>query len=335
MSDLKKKILTEGYRFEFFQAVSLLEQAYPDRANIGYTGPFSEEIAQLLPNNSLGFPAGDISGVSLKQDDDDVVKWIIYENFLGLYGPNSAAPIFIAESVNQCTDDSDPLKDFLDIFNHRVISFFYRALKKSNILKTVSTTRNNPVSNILNAIMGRDFTGDETDWDVNPNKLLTHCSLFSSSNRNPGGLEKMLSSYFELSGIRVLPFARRRIKIPVDSRGRLSAIHNSAALGESLILGEIVEDISGQFFLRIKMPDMHTFKQFQPGEPKYKELIFLVNMYVQFRLGFSLQYVLPTEEVGSLTISSFDADGKLGQSAWVGSPKEKETTVTINVSEIL
>lgn len=333
MTDLKHTLQSQGYRFNFFQAVSLLEQIYKDQVEVGHTGPVKDEIVQLLPNNSLGFPAADVARITLDENDDGREKWKILQNFFGLYGPNSAAPIFIAESVNQCIDTADPLKDFLDIFNHRVLSLYYRAQKKGNTLKSVSTTHSNPISNILYAMMGRDFNTNESNWEVSPDRLLRHCSLFSSSNRNPSGLEKLISDYFSLSDVQVVPFARRRIKIPKSSQGRLSAVQNHAALGESFILGEIVEDITGQFNLRIKVPDMRTFKQFQPGEARYKELIFLVNMYVQYRLGFTLEFILPTEEVRSLAISGLNPDGKLGQSSWVGAPTEKETTVSINVPE--
>ena len=333
MTDLKKQLQSHGYCFEFFQAVSLLEQTYKNRPALGHTGPVEDEIAQLLPNNTLGFPAADIGRIELHENSTGSDKWKLFQNFLGLYGPNSAAPIFIAESVNQCIDAEDPLKDFLDIFNHRVISLYYRAQKKNSVIKTVSTTHSNPISNILHAMMGHDFNMDETNWDVGPSKLLRHCGLFSSSNRNPNGLEKLVSDYFSLSDVHVIPFARRRIKIPQSSQGRLSTFQNQAALGESFILGEVIEDITGQFILRIKMPDMQTFKQFQPGEKQYNELIFLVNMYVQYRLGFTLEFIIPTEEIRSMAISGVNPSGKLGQSSWVGSPSEKETIVTINVSE--
>ncbi|MBN2717186.1 MAG: type VI secretion system baseplate subunit TssG [Deltaproteobacteria bacterium] len=333
MMDLKQKLQGQGYRFGFFQAISLLEQVYRERTPVGHSGPFSNEAIRLLPNNSLGFPAADLNRIKVEEDSTPAEKWTIFQNFLGLYGPNSSAPIFIAEAVNQCIDEEDPLREFLDIFNHRVTSLYYRALKKSNLLSTVSTLSDNPVSNILHAMMGHDYTSDIKDWQVNPGKLLKYCSAFASGNRNPSSLEKLVEEYFSLQDVQVVPFARRRIKVPPDNQGRISAIHQETALGESFILGEFVEDIAGQFILRIKMPSMHTFKQFQPGEHKYKELLFLVNMYLQYRLGFTLEFILPTKEVQSIKVSSDLPSGKLGQSAWMGTPRQDETTVTINVTE--
>ncbi len=47
--------------------------------------------------------------------------------FMGLYGVAAPTPTYLSELVGFTDVDADPLVDFLDLFNHRLISLYYRA----------------------------------------------------------------------------------------------------------------------------------------------------------------------------------------------------------------
>ena len=56
-------LFREGYRFNFFQAVRLLEQRYGDAPGPGQTSDVRRERIFFRPHTGLAFPASDIRAV--------------------------------------------------------------------------------------------------------------------------------------------------------------------------------------------------------------------------------------------------------------------------------
>ncbi len=58
---LERLLFDEGYRFEFFQAVRLLERLQPDRSAVGEDS--RNEVARFSARLSLAFPPSQIHSV--------------------------------------------------------------------------------------------------------------------------------------------------------------------------------------------------------------------------------------------------------------------------------
>lgn len=333
MSDTGRKLEREGYRFDFFQAVRLLEGFYPDRPQVGHMGPAARESVRIRPSTDLSFPAGDIQRIRRSTSPDGLPVWTIEENFLGLYGPSAATPMFIAEMIAQSPYEDDPLRDFLDIFNHRLLSFYYRAWKKYNVCATISGDFDDPVSVVLSALIGNDIRTSDDGWVIPPRRLLAYSGFFSSNSRPAGGLEDLLSDYFELERVRVIPFVPRKYKPPESSLCRISGSGTGGRLGESFVVGQTMTDVAGQFKIRLEDLDKKTFDRFQPGARAYEQLVFLTHLYTKRQLDFSLELVLRPDQGDALKLSSQTPTGALGRSAWLGRPSQKETEVVIEVRD--
>ena len=62
---LDETLVERAWRFSFFQLVRLLERHAKSAARVGGRGPASDEAVRLRPEASLGFPASDVTGLSL------------------------------------------------------------------------------------------------------------------------------------------------------------------------------------------------------------------------------------------------------------------------------
>src|SRR5438552_2548585 len=70
----------EPYRFDFFQAVRLLQRMAPDRHAVGQFIDPSEEAVRFTVNPSTAFPASQIQGLSRPEDAPPQLN----VNFMGL-----------------------------------------------------------------------------------------------------------------------------------------------------------------------------------------------------------------------------------------------------------
>src|SRR6185369_10791336 len=114
-------LFAEGHRFDFFQAVRLLEIIHTTSGE-HFTSPAqgadpAKEIVHFRSAVKLDFPVRDQPKAPAEMS----------VNFLGLAGCLGALEIPSTELVLQRESHKDTaLKDFLDIFNHRLVSLLYR-----------------------------------------------------------------------------------------------------------------------------------------------------------------------------------------------------------------
>ena len=165
------RLFREGYLFDFFQAVRLLQLqsqqtsatgvppgATPDasRGPVGRDGEPGREIVRFRTHQSLTFPTSEIERLGphgparrttpeAEHRPAEDAPPEMFVNFMGLTGPNGVLPRHYTQLVlQQMRDGADTVADFFDLFNHRLISLFYRAWEKYRAAILVEQSRSAP-----------------------------------------------------------------------------------------------------------------------------------------------------------------------------------------------
>lgn len=130
---VREKLGSEFYQFDFFQAVRLLERSQPGRKPIGRDHAPEDEIARFRPHLSLAYPPSQI--VEFAPPADERANPLVTVTFFGLYGVTGVLPVHYTQMLLDLVRDvrgpeRRSLRDWLDLFNHRAISLFYRAWEK-------------------------------------------------------------------------------------------------------------------------------------------------------------------------------------------------------------
>src|SRR5262249_30667485 len=117
----------------FFQAVRLLQQVLPDRAAVGRGGPPEDEPVRFRTLISLSFPPSTVCGLTIPTTAEPVP--VLTQAFLGLTGPSGVLPRHYTELLIRLQRDTrgnqqTTLRDWFDLFNHRMVSLFYRTWEK-------------------------------------------------------------------------------------------------------------------------------------------------------------------------------------------------------------
>ncbi len=135
---LWNRLQNEPYDFEFFQAVRLLGLISPDIPAVGYAKSPRLETLRFRANLSLSFPPSAIINFEAEEKPPDEAPSgasIMEVSFMGLYGPSGVLPVHYTEQLIELVragkgSQPNALRAWYDLFNHRLISLFYRSWEK-------------------------------------------------------------------------------------------------------------------------------------------------------------------------------------------------------------
>ncbi len=293
---IENNLLNEGYKFDFFQAVTLLE--------------WLNKTVRLQPDTSLGFPTFQIKEIV---DDLDTETTRIVIRFMGLYGISAPLPIYFTELITSPEEKGKSLQDFLDIFNHRLIWLFYQAWKKYRYYLSFQSNGIDSVSRHVRALFGLDLDIVSQAAGLPTAQLLKYTGILSMKNRPAEGLRVLLSDFFDGIPVKISECLPQWVNIPEGFQCGLS--EKNSSLGKDLSVGSQVLDRLGKIRVIIGPISLAKYEGFLPGTRQFEVLKRLVSMYVSYRLRFDIEFIVKGEDISSLVLSS-EGNGRLGQTTW-------------------
>jgi type VI secretion system protein ImpH len=345
---VNRELFRAPYRFDFFQAVRLLEHhlreqtrrggardSHPAEHGVGRDVHPMDEVVRFRAHASLGFPAGALSEVRLvAQSSKSSLRGHPPEmvvTFMGLTGPNGVLPRHYTELLLQRIRERDyALRDFLDLFNHRLISLFYRAWEKYRLPITYERAAlDDPAgqpdltTNGLYCLVGmgtNELRGRlETDDEV----FLHYSGHFAHFPRSALALETLLAEYLDMP-VQVLQCQGQWLHLDPDDQALMPSWREPRGrnnqLGVSLVVGERVWEVQSKFRLRIGPLSWRQFRTLMPNGRSLRPLCEVTRTYVGPTLDFDVQPVLRFDEVPPCRLSSDAEEGPyLGWNTWMPS----------------
>jgi type VI secretion system protein ImpH len=317
---LEQLLFKEGYRFDFFQAVRLLERLFPERTPISGDGVPSNEAIRFRSHPSLSFPASQIHEIVKSKERDRQAE--VSVAFMGLTGPLGVLPFHYTELVlERLRQKDETLRDFLDIFNHRMLSLFYRAWEKYRIPLSYERALYEKRSDDSFAVklfsligMGTEGLRDRSGVDQ---ALFYHVGLLGQRPHSATTLENILRNYFELP-VRVLQFLGDWLDVSREDRSRIGVSGANNVLGATAFVGRRVWDQQAKFKVKIGPIVFVQFLRLLPSGDAYQPLVQLVRFIVGQEYVFEIQLVLLASEVPRCRIGlSSRPTPRLGWSAWL------------------
>lgn len=114
----------------FYRFCQLLEQSQTDAPVPGSGWLIRQEPVRFRPHPGMGFPSSEIRGIEDPEPEHSHLPPTVRVNFMGLYGVESPLPTHYIDDIAQRRDGCEATRDFLDIFNHRLITQYYRIWRK-------------------------------------------------------------------------------------------------------------------------------------------------------------------------------------------------------------
>lgn len=332
---LISRLAEEPYRFDFFQAVRLLDrfaeqeaqaQGREPRPTIGEDGPASNEIARFRVYQSHSFPPGSLQQLTLQHDDLDSTPLAeMTVAFMGLTGPAGVLPHHLTSLIIERVRERDhSLKDYLDLFNHRMISLFYRAWEKYRFPLVYERTHSgrtpgepDSFTGALYSLLGLGTARMRGRMDVADEAFLYYGGHFAHSPRNVVSLEALLEDYFEIP-IQVEQFHGQWLYLDASAQSRMPQATCpdglNCALGHDLIVGDRVWSVENMFRVQLGPLDRQAFDRFMPGGDDLVRLGQLVRTYAGPEFDFDVQLILRRQDVPQIQLGG---DSRLGWNSWL------------------
>lgn len=301
--------------FAFFAAIELLEAARPDGARLGWCEAPADEPVRFVGNPSLGFPSAEIDALERYTDAAGRPCWRMTVNLLGIYGQGSPLPTWYTEELIHAELDEHGVKDFLDLFQHRLVSLLRRCGKKYRYYLDVRPDGSDPISQWLYALMGvlhptlRD--GTTLDW----RSLLAYTGLISMRQHSAPMIGGLLSHYFGGLPVAVTQFVEELAMIPPEQWALLGV--GNCRLGDDCTIGERVPDCGGRISVVVGPMDFRRFQRFLPDGPDRAATDDLLDLLLNDPLRCDLAVLLRVDEIPDLQLGA-NSPCRLGWSTWLG-----------------
>jgi type VI secretion system protein ImpH len=324
-----ERLFKEPYRFEYFQAVRMLE-LWLKRHGMPQQGVVSNFL-RFQNSTSLNFPASQLTAIQTDPRDIErdarslgaalqsaTLRYIrVTPAFMGLLGGNGVLPLHYTERIaeQQAHQKDDGPQAFLDTFSNRSLALFYDAWRKYRLELKYQLDGKDAFLPLLLALAGlgneslrKRFAGPE-DGAV----LDESIGYFAASIRHrPASavqVARVLSEYFGQT-VRAEQFIGCWYEIPAAQQTILGG--GNAVLGVNAMAGARVWQRNLRLRLVVGPLDHASFDAFLPGGSAARALNSMLMMFTGLSLEYEIELVLRAADVRGVTL----AEGKFGRLGW-------------------
>ena len=314
-------------RFTLFAALRAIEQAHADRPRLGESRKAADDAVRIMQPPHLYFAPADV--VAFDADDASVPR--LEQLGFGVFGPNGALPLHLTELAHaRMHQFADPaLSDFVNAFQHRFASLFYRAWANADPCTSFDRQGSDSFRLYLGALIGiGPERARERDSVIDYAKL-SRLGLFGPQTRSAATLEQILAGYFELP-VEVAPFAGAWLDIPSAAWCRIGGEREHAQLGTGATLGRSTWQCQSRFEILLGPLRIGQFVSFLPGARALDQLKALVRLFTNEEWSWHVRLLLEPEDLPPIQLGG---SGWLGWTTWLGARQEVARDTTIEGSQ--
>ncbi|QJE00027.1 type VI secretion system baseplate subunit TssG [Massilia forsythiae] len=332
------RLFQEPWRFEYFQAVRLLE-LWLGRNGIPRQGLVARFL-RFQNSTALGFPASQLEAIAtepralqqaLAQEPRALgaalqaatLRYVrLTPAFMGLLGSNGVLPVHYTERLaeHQQQQRDDGARALLDTFSNRSLALFYEAWRKYRLALHYALDGQDGFLPLLLGLAGLGSTSlrrrlaDERDGVVLDESIAYFAGAIRHRPACAVQIARVLSEYFG-QPIRIDQFVGCWYDVPPAQQTTLGSAH--ALLGAGALAGGRIWQRDLRLRLVVGPLDHAGFSAFLPGGRAARALKSLLTMFTGLTLEYDVELVLRAADVRSVAMTPGQGRGRLGWDAYL------------------
>jgi type VI secretion system protein ImpH len=320
---LYRQLAEKPYEFDFFQAVRRLECEHRDKPRIGHGQRPADEPVRFGQEPSLGFAPSTIAHFG-QQDPQLVPRMLVH--FFGSLGPNGPLPLHLTEYARQRLyhHGDATFTRFLDLFNHRLLTLFYRAWASSRPTVQFDRDDTDRFGDHLAALAGLGTPALRGRDEMPDRAKLYYIGRLSGQTKHAEGLRAVVSDFFRMPAA-IEEFVGEWVTIPPECGWKLGGFQLQKGappmgmLGTTALLGPRVWSRQHKFRVVLGPLRRDQFRRMLPGGASLERLVAIIRNYVGDGLHWDLRLTLLKEAVKPTKLG---VEGQLGRTSWLlGDPR--------------
>lgn len=331
-----QRLHRQFYRFEFFQALTLLEQLLQKQ---GLSARELTDRISFSNSTSLGFPASEIEALVVYDEAGQRIggqsSWSelrigrveITPAFFSLLGAHGALPSGYTELLLRLEQASkEPVATaFLDIFIQRAIAHFYRAWRKYRLALCGGQQGRQEYLQTLIWLSGGSWRIEELAQPYEGDHVFDETlGRYAAATRqrflSAAYLQRILCEHFACS-IRIEQFVGRWYQVPERQCTAIGS--SSSVLGHTALLGQRVWQRNLRVRLWIGPLSRMAFDAFYPGQSRARALARLLKTLAGVTYEYEVRMILDSKAIGPARLAA-GGDSRLGWNCFLCGPQGSE-----------
>lgn len=326
-----EQLITTPHRFDFFQAVRLLELWL--KQNGVATDKTLIDYIRFRNSLSLQFPASQIEALHLAYQSEpessadflgdaavvnsvtDIKTITITPAFMGFLGGNGTLPNHYTEQIatHALYNRDDAPRAFLDVFSSRVVNLFYQSWCKYRLALGHEREGKDSFLPLLLSLSGLGHADLQMRLADDEGVLDASIAHFASAIRHrpvsATVLQRTLMTYFGVA-IEVILFTGSWYRVPSIQQTSLG--NNNAVLGVTAMSGARVWQRDLRIKLVIGALNKVQFERFLPGGASSKALDKLLTLLTFHEFEYEVELILAAKEIEGSCLGGEANHGWLG-----------------------
>ena len=326
VTPLVQALLARAPQMNFFQFCQLIERLAPQRMSLGTRDTPASELVRFRPYSKVGFPGTELAAVEFDHDRPDRPP-SVRTTFLGLYGVNAAMPPHLIDDIVLRREGHEEVMSFLDLFNHRIATLFYRTWRKYRYPSGFERGTDDETSLDLLCLAGFGL-GDKAGSAGLPSaRVLGLLGLLTQRTRTVEGLAGVVALALPGAGVQIVERFPVWVRLEAQSglrSGGSGVLGRPETAGQGLgrghVLGRRVRNRGEAVRLTLRPATPEQAHDLLPGALLHQELMSVLRVYLGNKTDVVLRMEISAAVVPVLRLGPAHAHaagkGHQGRLAW-------------------